>query len=311
MGKLYTNRGQRWEQRNSLWIVFTFLPFAITSFVSFLFIAVRLKNKKWAIYSMIYFAAMVVAFTIPSTEIGAMIALFTWIFSIIHAFKIRPVYLIELDVLKEIEKEHFAAIRKQAREKYMNNRQTPQENMSRENSSTKKQAARQQNFQQEEKERAASSLFSGDAQSNSAQASAQEKSPTNEDEQTEAYAQEKTKDNVNKQTGAGLGTDANANADSASNANSKAEGGEQTTATASEKLDLNKATVEEIAAIPAIGLILAKRIVAKRNELGGFDSFDHFIKAVGLKPHTAEKLKTQITFSPIKKPTKRGRIIDY
>lgn len=41
-----TNRGAAWEWLHSWWMLFIFMPFAITSFFAFLFIGIKVRNKK-------------------------------------------------------------------------------------------------------------------------------------------------------------------------------------------------------------------------------------------------------------------------
>nr|WP_239094303.1 helix-hairpin-helix domain-containing protein [Bacillus sp. B15-48] len=84
---------------------------------------------------------------------------------------------------------------------------------------------------------------------------------------------------------------------------------------AAEKLDLNIASEAEIAKIPVVGLILAKRIVSVRQQIGGFQSFDEFVQIIGLKEHHAERIKHHVEISkfekPATQPSRSGRLIDY
>lgn len=178
-----------------------------------------------------------------------MIALISWIIAFIHVIIIRSVFLIELDVLKEMEHEKKSKIREEAKKRF-----------------------------EKQKER----------QSRHRVKKTRAKKPTPAVPQT-----------------------------AASKTAQKAET-EPTTAPPPipemEKIDLNTATEAEIAAIPAIGLILAKRIVAVRQEIGGFESFEQFVETIGIKPHTAEKVKHRVDFSQSEMPatsTQSGRLVDY
>ncbi|WP_379393070.1 ComEA family DNA-binding protein [Paenibacillus lentus] len=80
-------------------------------------------------------------------------------------------------------------------------------------------------------------------------------------------------------------------------------------------IDINTASEAQIASIPEIGIVLAKRVVIKRQELGGFRSFEQFSQVMGLKEHTMRSIAQIVVFSQatsnnITQP-KSGRIIDY
>jgi len=76
-------------------------------------------------------------------------------------------------------------------------------------------------------------------------------------------------------------------------------------------VDLNLASESVILTLPRINLILAKRIVQKREELNGFTSFEHFISEVNLTENIADAIKNQVVFSKIEKPVVAGRMIDF
>ncbi|KGP60791.1 hypothetical protein NP92_06080 [Anoxybacillus gonensis] len=83
-----------------------------------------------------------------------------------------------------------------------------------------------------------------------------------------------------------------------------------------EKLvDINKATEEKISSIPAIGGLLAKKIVMVREKEGGFRSLEHFSDCLQLKPHVVEKIRPFIKFPELESPSKQnkyeGRIVDF
>ncbi|MBQ9516856.1 MAG: helix-hairpin-helix domain-containing protein [Eubacterium sp.] len=69
-------------------------------------------------------------------------------------------------------------------------------------------------------------------------------------------------------------------------------------------LDINSATEDEIAALPGLTIIDARRAVAYRNENGGFANTDAFFEAISAKPHIMVKIQPMITASaPQPKPT--------
>ena len=85
-------------------------------------------------------------------------------------------------------------------------------------------------------------------------------------------------------------------------------------------IDLNRASEEQIASLPGINLIMAKRAVSLRDARGGFDSLEDFSHALGLKPHIKERIRPMVTVGPkAEDPTPSGaereggfgRIVDY
>jgi DNA uptake protein ComE-like DNA-binding protein len=90
----------------------------------------------------------------------------------------------------------------------------------------------------------------------------------------------------------------------------------QNNAIAANILDLNKATEEELALLPGIGAILAKKAIALRNSMGRFHSVDDFIQDLNLSPYIAERLRAKCTVglagdsSPAQSKY-GGRVIDY
>lgn len=62
-------------------------------------------------------------------------------------------------------------------------------------------------------------------------------------------------------------------------------------------MDLDRATADEIEALPGIGPALAARIVAHRDSVGSFGSMDAFCEVRGIGPAMAERLSPLVTFS--------------
>lgn len=127
MDKIYTDRGKSWEMKNSWWVLLTFVPFGIISFIAFLYTGSKVKNQRWRLYGFVYLAVLIIAFAIAVTGIGAAVALTLWIVTIIHAFKIRPAYLVQLDVLKNNEQQmanqEITKLREEAEAKFKVDRQ--------------------------------------------------------------------------------------------------------------------------------------------------------------------------------------------
>lgn len=80
-------------------------------------------------------------------------------------------------------------------------------------------------------------------------------------------------------------------------------------------VDINTASEQEIAKVPGIGTIYAKKVVLVRSQENGFQSFDHFVEVLSVKPHLIEKIKPHLKFpethsiQPAKKS--EGRIVDF
>jgi len=63
------------------------------------------------------------------------------------------------------------------------------------------------------------------------------------------------------------------------------------TLTAGGKLDLNRATEEELALVPGVGPKLAKAIADERARLGGFKTWDELDRVPGVGEHKLDSLK--------------------
>lgn len=79
-------------------------------------------------------------------------------------------------------------------------------------------------------------------------------------------------------------------------------------------VDVNNASEQEIAALPGVGLILAKRIVNLRGERGGFDSVENLGMTLGLRPHIVERLRERVSFGAVEQRREQeppGRTVDF
>ena len=79
-------------------------------------------------------------------------------------------------------------------------------------------------------------------------------------------------------------------------------------------LDLNQATEQELAELPGVGPIFAKKAVQERENAGGFHSLEEFALLLNLKPHIVEKIRplvvvTAKTESPPQQWS--GRMVDF
>lgn len=80
-------------------------------------------------------------------------------------------------------------------------------------------------------------------------------------------------------------------------------------------VDLNSANEKEIAKLPGINIITAKRIIKFREEHDGFRDAAEFYAEFKIKPHFQKKLEAQICFNAVGKKKKKKsadeRIIDF
>ncbi|MFK2825997.1 helix-hairpin-helix domain-containing protein [Bacillus sp. B190/17] len=80
-------------------------------------------------------------------------------------------------------------------------------------------------------------------------------------------------------------------------------------------IDVNKASEADIAKVPGIGGLFAKKVISVREQENGFTSFDHFVEALAIKPHLIEKIKPYLIFPDHSHPeqTKKteGRVVDF
>lgn len=78
-------------------------------------------------------------------------------------------------------------------------------------------------------------------------------------------------------------------------------------------IDLNTATVDELASLPGVGIATAHRIVEERNRRGGFQSVDEAAVAAKLQPHVRSRLQQAAVVSERQQSRRRGtagRIVD-
>lgn len=85
-------------------------------------------------------------------------------------------------------------------------------------------------------------------------------------------------------------------------------------ATPATLLDLNAATEGELASLPGVGVVLAKRAMTTRSQRGGFASVDEMGHALELKPHVVERLRPLVTAGSRREQSgagRTGRLIDF
>lgn len=67
---------------------------------------------------------------------------------------------------------------------------------------------------------------------------------------------------------------------------------------ASAPVDLNNAPEDQLAALPGIGPVLARRAAEERRARGGFGSLEEFGEVLALKPHVLERLRPRVVLGP-------------
>ena len=85
-----------------------------------------------------------------------------------------------------------------------------------------------------------------------------------------------------------------------------------------ETIDINTCDVTQLASLPGVSMILARKAIGIRNERGGFKSVDEFCEAIQLKPHFVVQVQDMATCSATSTPdepsapeTPSGRKLDF
>ncbi len=80
-------------------------------------------------------------------------------------------------------------------------------------------------------------------------------------------------------------------------------------------VDINSADEKQIAALPGVGPILAKKAIQFRKRERPFQSIEDFARLLKLKPHVVQKLRTRVLATPgrasDKEKTRSGRVVDF
>ncbi len=75
----------------------------------------------------------------------------------------------------------------------------------------------------------------------------------------------------------------------------------------SERLDLNRATEQELEALPGIGPVLAERIVEYRQSRGVFRDVEQLRNVKGIGKKKFERLRALVNVAPVTGPARGGR----
>jgi len=118
-----TRKGLLWNIRHSWWILLTFT--FILNWVAFLYIGMKVKNKSWTKYGLIYsipfFLSLVSDSFIESKSVNTLwggVFLVGGVISISHAFKIRKEFLIRLEASELAKKYADATLLHQIESEY-------------------------------------------------------------------------------------------------------------------------------------------------------------------------------------------------
>ena len=66
------------------------------------------------------------------------------------------------------------------------------------------------------------------------------------------------------------------------------------------KIDINNCSEVELTALPGISIVMSKKIIKKREEIGGFKNTNDFFLFLKLKPHMQKQLENLICVNKMK-----------
>ena len=67
-----------------------------------------------------------------------------------------------------------------------------------------------------------------------------------------------------------------------------------------EKLDINNCSEVELTALPGISIVMSKKVIKKREDIGGFKTIDDFFLFLKLKPHMETQLREKVCVHKMK-----------
>lgn len=77
-----------------------------------------------------------------------------------------------------------------------------------------------------------------------------------------------------------------------------------------QKTDVNNCSEIDLTALPGISIVISKKIIKKREEIGGFKSVGEFLDFVNLKPNITNKLRSLICVKKMEGSLKIERFIE-
>ncbi|WP_043931126.1 ComEA family DNA-binding protein [Bacillus sp. EB01] len=296
-----TKKSVLWGIVNSWWILLTF-TFLFTSF-AFLFISLKVNHRKWTIWGCIYGILLILPFLSFEvfnedqwqSDILLMLGLFVWIFSIVHAFRIRKEYLLRLEVLQSINQDKEQRLRGQIESEYgVKRKQSQGKQVPR---MVAQQETRQTTWSSEEQSICQVSTIDQQQTPNHEKTTEMNITPNGNLQDVTLVGQVKEQGRIAPK--------------SAVDVQSSLEPPQ--IQSAEPLLDLNAATEKELAQLPGVGFILAKRAISERTKNGGFRTFEEFTEVLNLKPHNIEKISLlAIVKAPESAaPQTAGRMVDF
>lgn len=67
-----------------------------------------------------------------------------------------------------------------------------------------------------------------------------------------------------------------------------------------EKVDINNSSEAELTALPGVSIVISKKLIKKREEIGGFKSVEEVLMFLKLKPNITEQLRQRICVNKMK-----------
>ncbi|TCP57613.1 DNA uptake protein ComE-like DNA-binding protein [Tumebacillus sp. BK434] len=269
-----TPKGSAWEWGKSLWMIWT-LPFGMLTWISFWYIAFRTKQKKWAFWGVVYFAATVFFFAYADAknegsllgELAVPVILLTWVVGIFHARLARKEYLLRIVALSQLKGRNIEELKNQIELEYDVDIDAVNQSKKLIKAVESKDGA--QRLVKDTPEEPARAVAAQTAASAAPAAPGAELEDFSEEDLAEA-----TKSSIAPPVTAERGPEG--------------------------PVDINNDPKERIASLPKVGIVLAMKAVSIRETQGAFRSVEHFVEAVGLKPHVAEQLRDHIVIGPKK-----------
>lgn len=122
-----TNRGKKWELRNSLWILWSFT--LLFPCIGFFWIGGRTGARKWIVSGLVYlflnFVLILIAenifrYTYPVIYNIAVVPIYiSWLVAIVHSFMVRKEYLVRYEAVLDLKEATRDQYRNELRKEYL------------------------------------------------------------------------------------------------------------------------------------------------------------------------------------------------
>ncbi|WP_052342598.1 ComEA family DNA-binding protein [Bacillus sp. EB01] len=290
------NKSAAWKIVHSWWVLLTIT--IMFNWAAFFYVGYRVKYKKWSLYGILYAIPFILLFTLGEAydttawqyDVITLAMLVGWISSVVHAFKIRKEYLWRLEAIQARMPEEEMRLRGQIQSEYG-------VRLNRESQDGFKRPAVEDSVVRSrtvDGNGSASETFTRNLSKGDRQRPEETRAAELRGRDSSAYRPRTVEHVGAAETSAGK-------AASTDNPSSPY------------LVDINRADEKELAQLPGIGIILAKKAVAERSKTGGFKSYDEFSELLGLKPHIAERVRPLVTVSSVGEftPNRGGRMVDF